>query len=384
MKKFFPFFIFAFLISINVASAATLQVSGWIPWWQASAGIASAEKHLSELNTIHPFAYEVDKNGGLVSKTDLGNSNWQQLMSDARKNNVAIIPTINWADGVQIHSVLSDQAKRNAHIQNIVSMVSAGNYAGVDIDYEQKLAETNPYFSTFLKDLKTALSGKTLSCTIEARTPPADLVKGGIKTPQYANDYAAIGKACDIVELMAYDQQRIDVTLNIARKGEPYIPVADSAWVEKVLKLALKEIPASKLMLAVPTYGREWTLTVSADWYKAYASVQTLNMPNIDMLAKKYNVIPGKNKAGEMSYSYFPDSSPYKILNQLSTPPGTRPGFEAAAKALLFATYAKTEVPVNVVWYPDADVLTKAKNLAKTYNLRGVSIFKIDGDERVW
>ncbi len=384
MKKYSLIFGIIFLFSASTASAATVKVSGWIPWWQASAGIVSAKKHLSELDTVHPFAFEVDKNGALIEKTSLSGSNWQQFFADARKNNIAIVPTINWSDGAQIHTILSDTTKRNAHIQNIVNMVSNGGYAGVDIDYEQKLAETNPYFSIFLKDLKTALSGKTLSCAIEARTPPADLAKGGLKTPQYANDYAVIGKTCDVVELMAYDQQRIDVTLNTARKGEPYIPVADSAWVEKVLKLAIKEIPTSKLMLAVPTYGREWTLTVAPEWYKAYAPVQTLNMPNIEMLARKYNLTAGKNKAGEMSFSYFPSNSPYSVLNQLATPPGTRQGFEAAAKALLFATYAKTEVPVNIVWYPDPNILMNAKNLAKKYNLRGVSIFKIDGDERVW
>ena len=48
-------------------------------------------------------------------------------------------------------------------------------------------------------------------------------------------------------------------------------------------------------------------------------------------VAEDYDVTPGRNNAGEMSFTYFPESSVYKILNKLPTPKGTPQGNEAAA-----------------------------------------------------
>lgn len=375
------FVVFALLLPLAPVKAADLEVAGWIPWWQDTAGVKSATKQIKKLDTIHPFAFEVTINGELVDKAGLKDRNWRNLFKLAGRNDVDVIPSILWNNGAAIHAVLSDKNKRQDHIDEIVHMVENGDFDGVDIDYESKLAETKDHFSTFLRELKKELDDKMLTCTVEARTPPDSLYRTVPASIEYSNDYQEIAKYCDVVELMTYDQQRADLKLNDTRKGEPYIPVSDPAWVEKVIQLALKDIPANKIMLGVPTYGREWTVTVAPDWFKNYKGNGALNQPEAKKIAKTNKVKEGRNAAGEASFTFFPKNSPFKILDKLPVPEGTRLGFEAAAKALLFANMTKIEVPVEIVWYSDAAAVSQKVDLAKKYGLRGVAIFKIDGEE---
>lgn len=382
MRKIFAVLGAAILLApAGAGHAATLEVAGWIPWWQDTMGTESASRQIRKLDTVYPFAFEVSSAGIPVDKADLTERKWQELFQTAERNNVAVIPSFLWNNGAEIHKVLSNPAWRALHVELIARFVESGGFDGANIDYESKLAETKDHYSAFLRELKARLNGKLLTCTVEARMPPESRWREVPAVIEYANDYAAIGQYCDVVEIMAYDQQRADLLLNDARKGEPYMPVADTEWVEKVVALAVKDIPAEKVMLGVPTYGRNWTLTVAPDWYKDYTGNGALNPPDAERLARENDAAIGRNAAGEASFTYFDPGSPFKILDALPVPDGTRQGFEAAAKALLFANFTKMEIPVRLVWYSDAEAVKAKVALAEKYGLRGIAIFKIDGEE---
>lgn len=387
MNKFFGTLVLVvFVFLANPSSAVALEVAGWIPYWQDTMGTESADKQLDKLDTIYPFVFEISPVGIPVDKGDISEEKWQDLFRSAKKNGTEVIPSMLWNNGAEIHTVLSNSTWRKLHVEIIARMVESGDFDGVNIDYESKLAKTKDYYSLFLKELKARLGEKLLTCTIEARMPPENRWHNIPSKIEYANDYKEMARHCDRVEIMAYDQQRADLKLNDERKGEPYIPVADVEWVETVLKLALKDIPADKIMLGVPTYGRQWTLSVAPEWYKEYKSVGAINQPDAEELADDYDKEIGRNSAGEASYTFFPESSPFKILEVLPVPDNTRPGFEAAAKALLFADLTDMTVPVNIVWYSDARAVADKVELAKDLGLKGVAIFKIDGEEdsKIW
>jgi spore germination protein YaaH len=371
------------------SSAAAMETATWVPWFGTEDGPKSAIKNIDKLDTVYLFTYEVQMNGTLANRADFEQKDWKKLIETARENDVDVIPTLMWFDGDRIHDVLGVRKERRRHIKEIVKMVEDGNFDGVNIDYEGKKKETRKHFSDFLKELDKELGDKKLTCAIEARTPPDSLYTEVPEKIEYSNDYEAINSHCDTVEIMTYDQQRADIKLNNERRGVPYMPVADKDWVEKVIKLAVKDIDPDKIMIGVATYGRAWDVTVAPEWYKDYTKVATLNQPRILELSKKYKSKIGRTEGGEAVITYLPDD--YALAKKIKkavkkAPKGTPKGFEAAAQALKYATDKDEEVSVRFVTWSDAAAIKDKVKLAEKYHLKGTAIFKTDGEEdpKIW
>lgn len=368
--------------------AASPDVAGWVPWWTEEEGIEEVIDNMHDIDILYPFIYEVEGGGNIVAKVDIDDGAWKKLLRKAQKEHVEVIPTIAWFDGEAIHAVLSDKKARKRFIEDIDDLVDDNNFDGINIDFEQKWSETINYYSRFLRDLEDKLGRDDLSCTVEARMEPdhrwrPDQMPGVI---EYANDYRAMNKYCDWVDLMTYDQQRADLYFNDKRKGLPYNPVADIDWVEHVLELALEDFDEDKILLGIPTYGRAFDITVAPEWYRDYKQVASVDHSRAVELAKKYNAPIGRTAGGEAIITYFPEDSAWKILDALPAPEGTPKGYEAAAKALMVATYADIEIPVRMLTWGDAEAAEDKLELAEEYDLKGVAFFKFDGeeDEDIW
>lgn len=360
--------LFAVLLAVllpNFAQAAppAFEVAGWIPYWRARAGTIDALSHLRRFNALFPFGYIVQDDGSLYDAFGFDDpsatSTANLLLLVARVEKVRVIPSVMWSDSDAIDTILRSTKSRIALEDRIAALVKEKGFDGIDIDFESKLARTRPYFSLFLKGLYARMGKKWVYCTIEARTPPSSAFAVIPEKLDYANDYAALNKYCDRVQIMTYDQGSIDLRLNAAASPSPYIPVADPKWVEKVITFASQSIAKHKLVIGVPTYGYEYDLVRLLQGYR-YDRQWSLNPGYALGLSTQFGITPVRNSAGEMSFMYVPTTTP-QTASAIPDPP-------------------------RIVWWSDASAVNDKILLAKKLGVRGVAIFKIDGgqDPALW
>ena len=338
----------------------SLEISGWIPYWRSQKGVESILPHLDIFTEVNPFMYTVKQDGTLYQASSLSNDEWVLLRARAKESGVKFVPAVTWANADAMDEIFRDSEKRKAHISSIIKEVIGNGADGIDIDYEGKYARTRPYFSLFLKDLKEAIGyNKWITCTIEARTPLDSRYSSPESIPkdiEYANDFTAINQYCDSVRLMTYDQGRYDLKLNDA-KGDPYVPVADVDWVEKVVKLALQDIKKEKLVIGVATYGYEHDMfpAQNGSGKMQYSQLWSFNPGYATGIATKLGIQPVRNNAGELFLTFPASQSP--------EPPIPLPN------------------ATRVLSWSDAESIRQKAELTVKYGLRGIAIFKIDGGQ---
>lgn len=329
-----------------------LEFSVWVPYWKKTLAVEETIANLDKLSVVTPFSYEVAEDGTLKDVMKIAEKPWPELLNSAKEKKVKIIPSIHWSNGEAINNVLSQSSEREKHIQNILAEIKKYNYDGIEIDYENKKAETIDNFSLFIKDLSLALDGqkKTLVCAIEPRLP---LTARFLKVPEkieYANDYVQINKYCDEVRLMAYNQLTSDIKLNLLkRRGGLYSPIADSDWVKKIIVYASHEIDRNKMVLGVANYGYEYEIKDNRLFFD-YKTLRSLGYTEALKIAQEVGATPARNSAGELSFVYLKDGQ------------------------------------MRLVWFPDAQSIADKIKIARQYNLKGVSLFRVDGesDPNLW
>lgn len=363
------------------AATGKFEFSGWIPYWRSATGTADVMPHLSQLTSVMPFAYSVRSDGTLADTAGLGKEPWTSFIAEAKRQGVRVIPSVMWGDGDTIHAVLSNTTKRIALEDEIAALVKREGFDGIDIDFEAKKHETLHYFSTFLKGLYQRMGKAWVYCTIESRTPLEERYSPGTKIPaeadDVANDFIEMNKYCDRVEIMAYDQGTVAVRLNAARFA-PYAPVADIGWVENLVKLAAQTISRNKLILGIPTYGYEYTVTPLGDGSYQYKRLWPFNPRYATDIAAQLGITPLRTSAGELGFTYdsalLPAPTGDNATQVQQTTPTTTIGLNAGSAM-------SSGKPFHYMTWSDAQAIADKVALAKRLGIRGVAIFKFDGGE---
>jgi spore germination protein YaaH len=365
------------------AHAASFEVSGWIPYWRSATGTADALQHLDAFTEINPFVYTIKKDGTLVDNGKLQEEPWASFIATAKAKKIRIIPTVMSSDKEFLSATLKNAKKRQALEDAIAAEVKAKGYDGIDIDFENKGASTRTYFALFLKGLYQRMGTKWVTCTIEARTPPADLYKTIPADLEYANDFAAINKYCDRVRFMTYDQRDAVYTLNEANKSVLNAPIADPKWVEKAIRLAMKQIKPSKIQIGIATYGYEYRVGGAVGDY-TYKILWSFNPRYASQIAQLYGMTPTRNSAGEMGLAYVPTSTQMLIGTDTfaADPVGEDTGVSVPTGGIPTSADENTlQTAFRYLVWSDAQAIKDKVDLAKRLGIRGVAIFKIDGGE---
>ncbi len=366
--------------SIGPKWTGPLEFSGWMPDWRAQQSVDDVTPHLGQLKSVMPFGYKVNAQGQVVGDFIPTMEPWKSCIAEAKKKGVRVVPSVVMGDGPTIHAVLSNTQMRIALEDEIANIVKANGFDGIDIDFEAKQARTRDYFSTFLKGLYARMGNKFVYCTIESRSPLNHRYLPGQTIPpdalDYANDYSAMNKYCDRVEIMAYDQGIVDQLLNSARSA-PYAPVADPGWTGAMVELVAQSIEKKKLILGVPTYGYEYKVTPQGGGSFDYQSLWAFNPNYATELAKKLGITPRRTSANEIGFTYY-DGDAHAPTGGNTTKTQQKP---ATGSTSNLGSQLAGSKPFNYVTWSDAIAIKDKVDQAREYGLRGVAVFSLGGAE---
>lgn len=370
----------------SFASAAPIEVSGWIPYWRAATGTKDVLANIDRVSEVHPFVYTIKKDGSLADNGKMDQEPWASFTKAAQAKGVKVIPTVMASDGATIHALLKNDKTRIKLEDEIKAVVEKHGFDGIDIDLEGKKVESRQYFNLFLKGTKMRLGNKILSCTIESRTPPENLYRMVPKNLEYVNDFKTINKYCDRVKFMTYDQQSAIYSLNQQNKAWLYMPVSDTAWVEMAIRFAMKSIDKKKIMLGIPTYGYEYNVTGAIGDYR-YKLLWTFNPGYAQQMMDLHKRPKERGIAGEMTVTYVATSS------VLVVPPGASIAMPVPMEGVKREVVDEFKDNPNKIvgsfrylTWPDATSIEQKVKLAEHLGIRGVAVFKFDGgqDPGMW
>lgn len=234
-----------------------------IMFWQYGSSLDTLGDKIDDVNVVMPTWYEIADENGNVSE-DYS----EDYYNKAKDNGYDIWPIItNGLDNPELDKkqvtseIMNDEQKRENLIRNIISIIEDNNLDGINIDFEGMYAEDKYMYTQFLRELYPLVreTGAKLSVDI-----------------YFTNyiDRQGVGKACDYVMLMGYDQR--------GDWSESPGSISEIGWVENNIASLINDsqIPSSKIILGVPFYTRMWNVeedgTFTTDVYSMSDSQEFL------------------------------------------------------------------------------------------------------------
>jgi len=206
------------------------------------------KKTLPYLTYLSLFTYGFTPEGDLIPIDD------KELIQIARSYGVAPIMMLapmtkeGAFSNAIAHAMFINPVGQDKLINNILAMLEAKNYAGIDIDFEFVLPEDKQLFIDFIAKLKSKLEPEGY-IVLAALAPKTSATQAGLLYE--AHDYAAIGAIVDLVLLMTYEW------------GYTYGPPMATAPVNnvrQVLEYGVSEISPEKILMGLPNYAYDWPL----------------------------------------------------------------------------------------------------------------------------
>ena len=212
----------------------------------ASAGgndtFNSVTANAGNLNVISPTWFKLcDNEGGYTS---FASADYVQKAHDRGLEVWALIENIESKDSIGMYEILSSTTTRQKLIDSLMNDLITYGIDGINVDFEQLSMDCGEHFVEFIRELSVACrkNGKVLSVDNYV--------------PRDFNDYydrKEQGIVADYVIVMGYDE-------HYAGSKEAG-SVASIDYVEDGIAQTVKEVPAEKVINAIPFYTRIWETT---------------------------------------------------------------------------------------------------------------------------
>lgn len=220
----------------------TPLVLGYYYGQPGGSGFRTLERDAHLLTGIIPDWYTIWRSGQVTGAADA------QVVRFARQKGLWDFALVqqNQYGGAVLGPLLRDPVASRVAMDNLLALCEENGFDGINLDFEGVPPADRARYSGFVAQLASLLhrSGYYLTLSVPAET--ADEPQNGWTG---AYDYRALGRAADLVMVMAYDEHYA---------GSNAGPIAATGWVESVVHYAAGVIPSQKLLLGVPLYGYDW------------------------------------------------------------------------------------------------------------------------------
>lgn len=290
----------------------------------ANAPDRKGEK-MDGVNVVSPAFFSIMK-GSNGEINDNANKEGKDYINWAHNNNYqvwAMFSNNSLKDTTS--QILNDYEKRESMIENLINLVERYDIDGVNVDFENMNESDKDVYSRFLIELAPRLKkmGKTLSVDVTA--------PDGSATWSLCFDRDVIADVSDYVIFMAYDQYGT----GSSKAGT----TAGYNWVEANIKkfLGQEDVPPEKIILGIPLYMRTWEEKRDGTY-----------IPNIVNMNDLFDVLPENQVA-----TWDEDLKQY------------------------YVEYEKKGKKYKM-WIENEKSIGEKINLAKKYNLAGISFWEKD------
>ena len=228
-------------IQNHALKTSLIRSAFYTPWTKTA--ISDLRKNADKLNTIYPEWFFIDTlTYKLQTRIDTAG------LAIMKQNNLSIQPMFEnfhsmgagtgYFDSKLLHTILNNPTLRNNIIKQLADTLTFYKLQGINIDFEEINETGNEALTAFQKQLYETLHPKGFLVSMDVQAMNDDY------------DYAKLGLYSDHIILMAYDQYS-DAT--------PPGPISSQKWIEQQMDWLDDRVDASKIILGVAAYGRDWT-----------------------------------------------------------------------------------------------------------------------------
>lgn len=286
----------------------------------ANAYFADATANMTGVNVISPtWFYLTDTSGNIASIASA------DYVSQAHEKGLQVWGLIdNFTQEVSTTETLSSTAARQNIISQLIQAAQDVGMDGINVDFESLSEDVGIHFLEFLRELSIECHKNNLVLSVD-NPVPEDF------TSHY--DRAEQGRVVDYVIIMGYDEHYV---------GSEAGSVASLPWVEQGIQDTLDEVPAERVINAIPFYTRLWRTT------GGNVTSEAIGMDQAQQTIADNNVETYWDKTTSQNYGkYDIDNSTYQI------------------------------------WLEDAQSVAEKVKLVSKYDLAGVSAWKLGFENNV-
>ena len=201
-----------------------------------NATLAQMVADAQGVNTISPTWFSVTDNNGTISS--LASADY---VNQAHAMGMEVWGLIdNFNSGTDNLTFLSSTAARANIIQQLMTQAASVGLDGINLDFESITEEQAPHYIQFVRELSIACRNQGIVFSIDDPVP----------TYSKHYDRTEQGIVADYVIIMGYDEHYAGST----DAGS----VSSLGFVKAGIEDTLKEVPAQKVINAIPFYTRVW------------------------------------------------------------------------------------------------------------------------------